>query len=346
MEHPWLLRKSDFSFLFLLSAYSVDAAPNIHSQPLCLCCVSMQACHWSSRENLAFGKLLLLIYGIAPTHALCSFLNDIFLSCLFQCPLCKNSEVESCLFSSAIDLGTTGKDVNFGFGLLQAEDAYLCLRDEVQCCGGIGADSASPAPTPPPYTPSPPTNAAPTNMWNTLPSAEMISVSISDSLSTVVLLCFETHFLSVQYFQTMYWSEYYISSFVSGELDSTTFLQKLLTVVATDVVFESSYIPVNASLSPLFESRQGVDDLLALYEYKKGFATITSTSDPEDIGAGPADGVLYYHQSHVGTFGGGSQVSWETNCKLTFDLTARKITDILLNVVDSTPIDQAYPTAI
>jgi hypothetical protein len=54
-----------------------------------------------------------------------------------QCPLCSNQNVETCLLDTAIDLGETGRDVYYGYGLVQAEDAYLCLVNTIQCCGNV-----------------------------------------------------------------------------------------------------------------------------------------------------------------------------------------------------------------
>jgi len=133
---------------------------------------------------------------------------------------------------------------------------------------------------------------------------------------------------------------------MSGILDSTDFAEKMLTILTPDVFFHSSYVPVNQSLAPLFQDRQGFEEILSLYEYKRDFTNITSISNPDDIATGPANAVLYYHQTHVGSFGEGVEVSWETSCKLSFNATEGKIMEILLSVVDSELINQAYPTSL
>jgi hypothetical protein len=53
-----------------------------------------------------------------------------------QCPSCTNLQVTSCLKSSAAALGRGDYAWCFGAGLVQAEDAYLCLTDAAQanCC--------------------------------------------------------------------------------------------------------------------------------------------------------------------------------------------------------------------
>ena len=128
-------------------------------------------------------------------------------------------------------------------------------------------------------------------------------------------------------------------------MDATTFSEKLSSVATTDVHFESLFDPANATLQPLFQTRQGADDLRTRYQYQRDFANISSTSDARDIAADRSDGVLYYHQTHVGNFAAGAEIAWATTTKLKFDVGDRKITNISLTVVDPLPIDQAYPTA-
>jgi serine protease len=72
----------------------------------------------------------------------------------FQCPQCTNVQVESCLLSTAIDLGDEGKDVLYGHGLVQAEDAYFCLVATEQCCDEEIAESDGSFAAPPPPSPS------------------------------------------------------------------------------------------------------------------------------------------------------------------------------------------------
>lgn len=72
----------------------------------------------------------------------------------YQCPQCSNQQVESCLLSTAMDLGEPGKDILFGQGLVQANDAYLCLIYTAQCCE---TDNLPPTNAPIVATPSPST---------------------------------------------------------------------------------------------------------------------------------------------------------------------------------------------
>jgi Subtilase family len=83
-----------------------------------------------------------------------------------SCPDCTNRDIEGCLLQSAVDLGPTGKDVKYGYGLVQADATFLCLRDTVKCCGVSEtiltntADATGPlAPSPAPIHPSVPSSA-------------------------------------------------------------------------------------------------------------------------------------------------------------------------------------------
>jgi serine protease len=49
-----------------------------------------------------------------------------------QCPNCSDGQVSSCIRSSASNLGDY--PWCFGAGLVQAEGAYQCLKEEEVCC--------------------------------------------------------------------------------------------------------------------------------------------------------------------------------------------------------------------
>lgn len=49
-----------------------------------------------------------------------------------QCPLCKNTQVYSCLSRTAMDLGSYGRDNQFGNGMVQTRPALACLKS--MCC--------------------------------------------------------------------------------------------------------------------------------------------------------------------------------------------------------------------
>jgi len=58
-----------------------------------------------------------------------------------QDPACSNSDIRSVLDSTAMDLGAPGRDVAYGFGLVQAADAVTALGSD--CGGGSGGGGGS-----------------------------------------------------------------------------------------------------------------------------------------------------------------------------------------------------------
>jgi subtilisin family serine protease len=64
-----------------------------------------------------------------------------------NCPSCSNVQTEQCLFATARDLGVPGRDVQYGFGVVNPVGAYQCLVDTIKCC-------TTPAPTPPAPVPT------------------------------------------------------------------------------------------------------------------------------------------------------------------------------------------------
>jgi subtilisin family serine protease len=50
------------------------------------------------------------------------------------CNSCTSTQVAQCLEDTAMDLGTTGRDDQFGHGLVRTENAYLCLINDIGCC--------------------------------------------------------------------------------------------------------------------------------------------------------------------------------------------------------------------
>lgn len=72
-----------------------------------------------------------------------------------SCPSCSNDQVEDCLIRTARDLGSNGLDDQYGHGLVQVQDAYLCLVNTAGCCTlGETPSPAAAGPTAP-ATPSP-----------------------------------------------------------------------------------------------------------------------------------------------------------------------------------------------
>jgi len=48
---------------------------------------------------------------------------------------------------SALDLGAKGKDNEYGYGLVQVDETYKCLKDDLQCCSATEANPAQGAST-------------------------------------------------------------------------------------------------------------------------------------------------------------------------------------------------------
>jgi serine protease len=59
------------------------------------------------------------------------------------CNSCTNTQVSQCLEDTAMDIGTTGRDNQFGHGLVQTETAYLCLINDIGCCSAAQVDDTS-----------------------------------------------------------------------------------------------------------------------------------------------------------------------------------------------------------
>ncbi len=96
------------------------------------------------------------------------------------CPQLTNDQVRAHISHTAQDIGTAGRDISFGWGFVQAEDAVLALYDGVDTYGRPNSDgsrpanvecptgslpaTATPAPTDTPtITPTPTNTATPTN---------------------------------------------------------------------------------------------------------------------------------------------------------------------------------------
>lgn len=58
-----------------------------------------------------------------------------------QMPACSNARIREALQKSALDLGATGRDVYYGFGLVKAKQAYNWLVAN-------GCPASAPAPVP------------------------------------------------------------------------------------------------------------------------------------------------------------------------------------------------------
>lgn len=103
------------------------------------------------------------------------------------CSPCTNQDILDCMQSSARDLGATGKDTLYGYGLVQIVDAYQCLVGENGCCNAAAASTATStmsAPSIPPALAPSPTGSC-TNEENNYISCLDTSLSFLDAQSCV-----------------------------------------------------------------------------------------------------------------------------------------------------------------
>jgi serine protease len=87
-------------------------------------------------------------------------------------PSASATEIQQAMLDSAFDLGTSGRDDSFGFGLVQALAAAEILNggplDGIG--GGDGTDGDEPTPPPPTISPPSPTSASPPSPTNSPPN--------------------------------------------------------------------------------------------------------------------------------------------------------------------------------
>jgi hypothetical protein len=106
-----------------------------------------------------------------------------------KCPQCTNIQVENCLLSTAKDVGSDGKDDQYGYGIVQAESAYICLANEEQCCdqsvevGGELTSTQTVSETSPP-APSAAPAPSPAESWSV---AKEMTVAASFKSTCLVL---------------------------------------------------------------------------------------------------------------------------------------------------------------
>lgn len=116
------------------------------------------------------------------------YVSGVVASVWNKCPSCTNFQVSRCLTQTAVDLGASGRDDEYGFGLVRAVATFECLRGQ-GCCqrstlaptvpaGPSSTPMATPTPQP---TPSP---TAPTLM----PTSSPTSVCTAEKKS--YLYCF------------------------------------------------------------------------------------------------------------------------------------------------------------
>lgn len=84
--------------------------------------------------------------SISGTSFAAPFVTGAAAALLQSCPRCNNTQLYHCLQASALDLGRSDY---YGSGLVQVEDTYQCLLNDLECCSGdataASAGNAAPA---------------------------------------------------------------------------------------------------------------------------------------------------------------------------------------------------------
>ena len=101
-------------------------------------------------------------------------------------PSCTNKQIRNVLLASALDRGATGCDNEYGYGIVQAKDAYdLLLANgcnaytSVTDNGGCGQTWTSTSPTPPtPPSPTPPSPTPPSPTPTCSPTENNVKVTL------------------------------------------------------------------------------------------------------------------------------------------------------------------------
>jgi serine protease len=107
-------------------------------------------------------------------------------------PACTNIQVQTALFSTALDLGREGRDNRYGHGLVQALDAYIFLLALEEPCGLGPSEFPSSSPSQmPSQAPSESTSESPTDMPIVSPTDSLISASLSSSSADLRLTKFD-----------------------------------------------------------------------------------------------------------------------------------------------------------
>lgn len=129
------------------------------------------------------------------------------------------------------------------------------------------------------------------------------------------------------------------SGYMSGTLDQEGCKTQLANVMTSDVSYVSNYTPPNNDIQPFFQSRSGIDGLIALFEFEKSNGVHVEKID--DWGLDEKS--ISYTRSTTGRLLlEGPIVTWQHVFRVTFDRDG-KIEALDYSVVDSEPIETAYP---
>ncbi len=131
------------------------------------------------------------------------------------------------------------------------------------------------------------------------------------------------------------------AKYAAREISAAEFVQELTAYMTDDIEFWSNYAPSWEPLRPLFARRQGIDDIVARYDYETEHEVIGQGSGvPVDFAI--SGDVLYYTQNETATFFGKVAVTWDMVTKIEFR--DGKVARIQM-FLDSTPIENVYSHA-
>ena len=126
--------------------------------------------------------------------------------------------------------------------------------------------------------------------------------------------------------------------YTAKQISAAEFAQQLLECMTEGIVFRSTYTPTWEPLRPLFAPRQGIDEIVARYDYENEYEVIHDGSGmPVDLSI--SGDVAYYTQRETASFFDREPVTWDMVTKIRFH--EGKIAEITM-FVDATPIEAAY----
>ena len=126
---------------------------------------------------------------------------------------------------------------------------------------------------------------------------------------------------------------------MSGVLDEEGCQAQLATLMTSDVSYMSTYTPSNEEMQPFFEARNGIDDMIALFDFEKANGVHAERIDDWEL---DGNAIAYTRTTTGSLLQDGPVVTWQHVYRVTFD-TDGKIKAIDYTIVDPEPIETAYP---
>lgn len=236
-----------------------------------------------------------------------------------ECPACTNKDLERCLIGTAYDLGNEGKDDEYGWGLVQAEDSYHCLQTDVKCCGNVPKNQ--------------------TNATEVTEESFRTPIDISYTLDTektmemVRLICIACSNLTFGDTKLMQSWE----AMVDFSRIRSFSWDELAVIMEDNVEFHSFFadqMDSSGKVSPFFETRTGISSLADRIRYI-GQNTTISGAEPFSVAYG--ESFMYYRRIYTGRLTlEGPSTSFECLTSLRFSERG-KITKILLTLLKASP---------